>query len=74
MCKREIFELGNKLESLLTSTKWNNLCLYERQKSPVIQTNSEEVQRDKLNRLLSSLPAKQNDSVQKKVGQKFIGP
>ena len=50
----------------MTSTEWNNLCLYARQKSRLIQTNSEEVQREKLNRLLSSLPAKQNDSVQKK--------
>ena len=65
VCKREIFELGNKLEDLLTSTEWNNLSLYARQKSRLIQTKSEEVQREKLNHLLSSLPAKQNDSVQK---------
>ena len=66
MCKREIFDLGNKLENLLTSTEWNNLCLYTRQKSRLIQANSEEVERDKLNCLLSPLPAKENDSVQKK--------
>ena len=64
--KREIFELENNLENLLTSTEWNNLCLYARQKSRLIQTNSEKVQRDKLNCLLSSLPAMESDSVQKK--------
>ena len=66
MYKRKIFELRNKLENLLTSTEWNNLCLHARQKSRLIQTNSEKVQRDKLNRLLSSLPAKEKDPVQKK--------
>ena len=76
VCKREIFELGNKLENLLTSTEWNNLSLYARQKSRLMQTKSEEVQREKLNRLLSSLPAKQNDSEQRKwvKKKKFIGP
>ena len=47
VCKREIFELGNNLENLLTTTEWNNLSLYAQQKSRLIQTKSEEVQREK---------------------------